>query len=93
MPSFAGLDGASAEWTPAVHAALLEGLYAAGSKLVVLPFPDVYGGRERINTPATTGPHNWSYRLPWTLRELRDDAGRELASRLSELAARHGRQR
>ena len=92
VPSFAPLDGAPAAWTPAVHAALLDGLYGAGSKLVVLPFPDVYGGRERINTPATTGPQNWSYRLPWTLRELRDgDAGRELASCLSQLAARHRR--
>jgi 4-alpha-glucanotransferase len=89
VPSFACLAAAGRAWTPAVHAALLDGLYGAGSKLVVLPFPDVYGGRERINTPSTTGSHNWSYRVPWTLRELREgEAGRELVDRLRTLAAR-----
>jgi 4-alpha-glucanotransferase len=92
VPSFARLGSAPADWTPAVHAALLDGLYGARSRLVVLPFPDAYGGGERINTPATTGPHNWSYRLPWTLGELRDgNEGRELASRLRALAAQHRR--
>jgi 4-alpha-glucanotransferase len=92
VPSFARLADAPVEWTPTVHAALLDGLYGAGSKLVVLPFPDAYGGRERINTPSTIGPHNWSYRMPWTLRELRDgETGRELARRLRELAAHHRR--
>jgi 4-alpha-glucanotransferase len=92
VSSFAKLAGVPAKFTPAVHAALLDGLYGAGSKLVVLPFPDVYGGRERINTPATVGASNWGYRVPWTLRELRESRdGGELAERLRDLAARHRR--
>jgi 4-alpha-glucanotransferase len=92
VPSFATLVDAPAKCTPAVRATLLDGLYAAGSKLAVLPFPDVYGGHERINTPATVGASNWGYRVPWTLRELRESRdGRALAERLRDLATRHRR--
>lgn len=90
VPAFAPLAGATA-FTPAVHAALLDGLYAAGSRLVLLPVQDAYGGRERINTPATVGEANWSYRLPWTLEELAEEPGQRLAARLRALAARHER--
>jgi 4-alpha-glucanotransferase len=90
VPTFAALAGASPEFTPAVHDALLAGLYAAGSDLVVLPFQDAYGGRERINVPATVGAPNWGYRMPWTLRELRGAAGAALRDRLRALAASRG---
>src|SRR5205823_14234720 len=91
VPPFAGLRDAGAEFTPAVHAALLEGLYAAGSDLVVIPLQDVYGGRERINVPATVGPQNWGYRTPWTVEELGGAANVAVAVRLRSLAVRHGR--
>src|SRR5262249_9780455 len=91
VPSFAALREAGAAFTPRVHAALLEGLYAAASRLVVLPFADTYGGRERINVPATVGSENWGYRIPWTIEALAGADGRELTNRLAELAARHGR--
>jgi 4-alpha-glucanotransferase len=51
-------------WTPQLHLALLRRLYEAGSLLTILPIQDLFGWRERINTPATTDGHNWSYRLP-----------------------------
>jgi 4-alpha-glucanotransferase len=88
VPAFAALAGAPAEFTPAVHAALLEGLYAAGSDLLVIPVLDAYGGRERINVPATVGPSNWDYRLPWTVADLHRAP---LGARLRALAERHGR--
>jgi len=91
VPSFGRLGGAEAAFTPAVHEALLDGLYGAGSALVVLPFPDAYGGRERINLPGTVGPPNWGYRVPWTVEDLRGSAGAALQGRLRALAARHGR--
>jgi 4-alpha-glucanotransferase len=91
VPAFASLRGAGARFTPAVHEALLDGLYAARSELVVVPFPDVYGGRERINVPATVGSANWGYRLPWTLEELDGPAGAALAARLDARARRHAR--
>jgi 4-alpha-glucanotransferase len=93
VPAFAALRGAGPRFTPSVHAMLLGGLYAAGSDLVVLPYPDTYGGRERINVPATVGPPNWGYRMPWTVERLREDAGRELAARLRGLASASGRDR
>ena len=88
MPSS---SGAGPAFTPAVHEALLDGIYGAGSALVVLPFPDAYGGRERINVPGTVGPPNWGYRLPWTVEELGGSAGAPVQGRLRALAARHGR--
>jgi 4-alpha-glucanotransferase len=91
VPAFAPLRGAGEEFTPAVHAALLDGLYAAGSELVVLPFPDAYGGRERINVPSTVGPANWAYRMPWSVAELHGAAAGGLGKRLRALAERHAR--
>jgi 4-alpha-glucanotransferase len=60
-------------FTPAVHAALVDLLNGSGSDLVLFLIQDVLGTRERINTPATVGPHNWSYRLPGTVDALRAD--------------------
>ncbi|HYY05315.1 MAG TPA: 4-alpha-glucanotransferase [Candidatus Limnocylindria bacterium] len=91
VPSFGRLAGAGARFTPAVHEALLDGLYAAASALVVLPFADAYGGRERINLPGTVGPPNWGYRVPWNVEDLCGSAGAALRDRLRALAVRHGR--
>jgi 4-alpha-glucanotransferase len=91
VPVFARLRTASTEFTPAVHAALLDGLYASGSALVVIPMQDAYGGAERVNVPATVGASNWDYRLPWTIDELRASGGIALRDRLRTLAERHGR--
>lgn len=91
VPAFASLRDAGGRWTPAVRTALLEGLYGAGSELVVLPVQDAYDGRERINVPGTVGASNWAYRLPWTIDELRAGAATACGERLRALAARHGR--
>jgi len=83
---------ALARFSPEVHDAVLGLLYASGSGLVVLPVQDVLGSRERVNTPATVGPQNWTYRLPATLAELRGrEPWRSRAAALRELAARTGR--
>jgi len=71
--------------------ALLDGLYAAGSGLVVIPFQDAYGGRERVNVPSTVGSSNWAYRMPWSIAELDGAAGDALRARLRALVERHGR--
>jgi 4-alpha-glucanotransferase len=72
-----------------VRDALLELLYGAGSDLVLLPFQDAFGHRERINVPGTVTDRNWTYRLPTTLSRLAaDTSSRE---RLQALARRHGR--
>jgi len=41
---------------------------------------------ERINVPGTVGDHNWSYRIPVTIEELREH---ELGSRVRSLIAAH----
>jgi 4-alpha-glucanotransferase len=91
LPDFAVLRDRGARLTPGVHAALLQGLYGASSRLAILPFIDAYGGRERINVPSTIQDTNWTYRLPWTVDELVGDAGDGLAAQLRGLAARTGR--
>lgn len=60
-------------FTAEVHRALVDVLNAAGSELVLFLLQDMLGTRERINTPATTGQHNWSYRIPASVDELRRD--------------------
>ena len=86
LPEFAGLQACSERFTPFAHAVLLNGLYRAGSRLLILPFMDAYGGRERINVPATVQDGNWTYRVPWMVDELFGGAGARLAAQLRELA-------
>ena len=57
-------------WSDELHVALLRRFYEAGSLLTIVPIQDLFGWRERINTPATTEPHNWSYRLPVETSQL-----------------------
>lgn len=52
---------------------ILGRLYRSPSRLVVLPFQDLFGWSERVNTPATVGQENWSYRLPLAVEELSSD--------------------
>ncbi len=64
------LDSALSARHSALVLAVLQRLYEAGSALTILPIQDLFGWPERINTPATVAPHNWSYRLPVGVEEL-----------------------
>jgi 4-alpha-glucanotransferase len=57
-------------WTPELQLALLRRMYEAGSVLTILPIQDLFGWRERVNTPATIDSENWSYRLPVETNQL-----------------------
>jgi 4-alpha-glucanotransferase len=72
-----------------VRDALLEAVYGAGSDLLLLPFQDAFGMRERVNVPGTVTDANWTYRTPADLATLSAD----LASRdrLRALAVASGR--
>ena len=59
--------------TTACRHALLKALYASPAEVVVLPLGDVFGWSDRINQPATVGPENWSWRLPWAVERMLDD--------------------
>jgi len=68
---------------PRVHRALLERLYDAASVLTILPIQDLFGWHDRINTPATIGEANWTYRLPATAEGLSRDP--DIAARMHEI--------
>lgn len=53
--------------------ALLRHLYGAASDLTLVLVQELLGSRDRINTPATVGSHNWSWRLPRPIEDLTDD--------------------
>jgi 4-alpha-glucanotransferase len=77
-----------------VRDALLECLYHSGSNLLLLPVQDVFGWRDRINTPAVVNDHNWSWQLPWRVDALRDRSEAvERARFIADLARASGRTR
>jgi 4-alpha-glucanotransferase len=56
----------------AVLVALLRALLNATSALAIIAVQDVFGWRDRINTPAVVDDENWTWRLPWRVDELSD---------------------
>ncbi len=42
----------------------LGSLLGAGSRIVILPIQDIFGTKDRVNTPGTLGDQNWTYRFP-----------------------------
>jgi 4-alpha-glucanotransferase len=90
LPGLASLrERAPARFDDQVRDALLDLLYASRSDLLLLPFQDLLGHRERVNVPGTVNDQNWTYRIPVTLSRLIADTGSRL--RLRSLAERHGR--
>jgi 4-alpha-glucanotransferase len=90
LPGLAPLRGrAPARFDDSVRDALLELLYGARSDLLLLPFQDLFGHRERVNVPGTVNDQNWTYRMPTTLSRLTADL--DARHRLRSLAERHGR--
>jgi len=54
--------------------AVLRALLESRSRLTILPIQDLFGWRDRINTPAQVSDENWTWRLPWRVDQLRDIA-------------------
>ena len=67
----AGLDAAMNDASRSL--ALLRYLYGARSELALTLAQELLGVRDRINTPDTVGPHNWTWRLPKPVEELQTD--------------------
>ena len=65
--------------------AIIEALYAAPSRYVILPIQDLFGWSARINRPGTVGDSNWTYRLPLPIARLA--ANPWIKSRLARLRA------
>jgi|HubBroStandDraft_1064217.scaffolds.fasta_scaffold56238_1 4-alpha-glucanotransferase len=53
--------------------ALLGDLFRANSDLVLILAQELLGVRARINTPATVGDDNWTWRLPRPIEDLAED--------------------
>lgn len=72
--------------------AVLEALYAAPSRLVIVPIQDLFGWSARINFPGTVRPANWTWRLPATIERLTaSPATARRTQKLRTLALRTGR--
>ncbi len=78
-----------ARFDDGVRDAILELVYGSGSELLLMPFQDAFGLRERVNVPGTVNEENWTYRIPRDLSALHAD--RDATARLRALAARSGR--
>jgi len=90
LPALEPLRARGAETFDAgVRDAMLDLLYGAGSDLLLLPFQDALGHRERVNVPGTVTDQNWTYRLPMRLPALAADLATR--DRLRALAERSRR--
>ncbi len=90
LPELAALRARGAtRFDDGVRDAILELVYGSGSDLLLLPFQDAFGMRERVNVPGTVTDENWTYRMPSNLAALHADAAAR--ERLRGLAARTGR--
>jgi isoamylase len=88
VPGLQTLEGRQ-QFDDTVRDALLRVLYAAPSKLVVIPFQDAFGQRERINVPGTVAETNWAYRVPVPVETLTtDDASNNRLRALAEATDR-----
>ena len=67
----AGIDPASDEQTRTLG--LLRDLYGSRSGLALVLAQELLGIPDRINTPATVGGQNWSWRLPAPIEDLEND--------------------
>lgn len=90
LPGLGHLD-AGAAFDVRIRDALLGLVYRATSDVLIVPFQDLFGARERINLPGTVGAHNWCYRTPVTVSELEGMHGDN--ERLHKLADSTGRLR
>jgi 4-alpha-glucanotransferase len=61
---------AGASFDAPTRDALLRALFRSSSDILLLPIHDIFGWRDRINTPALISDVNWTWRLPWPVEDL-----------------------
>ena len=69
-PEFEQLRTPPAQFTPAVHTALLAAAENSKSDLCVLPWQDVLGTMDRVNLPGSMSEANWAYRIAQPVEAL-----------------------
>ncbi|MFI5177581.1 MAG: 4-alpha-glucanotransferase [Vicinamibacterales bacterium] len=71
VPSLgAGSRDPRAPWSDDVRDLVLDALYRSGSNHLFFPLQDVFGWRDRVNTPSTVNEINWTWKLPWPVETL-----------------------
>jgi 4-alpha-glucanotransferase len=72
--------------------AILKVLYAAPSRLAIIPIQDLFGWSARINRPGTISAWNWTYRIPLPLERMRRSRAIQAdVAKLREIAIGSGR--
>ncbi|MBS2020943.1 MAG: 4-alpha-glucanotransferase [Deltaproteobacteria bacterium] len=86
-------DGDVDAFTPRTRDALLDLAYSSSSDALLVPVIDALGWPDRINIPGTVGPHNWTWRLPWSVGGQLESAteAQDMNERLRRLAEKHAR--
>ena len=75
-----------------IRDAMLRLLFASASDIALVPIHDVFGWRDRINTPALISDANWTWRLPWPVEDLQSNPlATERARFMRQLAESCGR--
>lgn len=95
------LDGPAPEsLTPDTVKLLIRNIFKANSLFCIPPLQDFLAlsarfspanpEEERVNTPGTVGPQNWTYRMPCTIEELEENVAlvREIAQLTDERSRR-----
>lgn len=71
---------------------ILKATYASPSELAITPMQDLFGWRDRINLPGTTGDSNWRWRLPFDPQNVLNNARmRARIERIRSLSIAAGR--
>lgn len=92
LASASGTCDPDGPFNDATRDAILTLLYASASDIVLLPINDIFGWRDRINTPALISDHNWTWRLPWPVEDLEiETEAKERAAFALGLAERSNR--
>jgi 4-alpha-glucanotransferase len=82
-----GAAGRNVSWSDRLRDAILELAYGAGSSRLFVPIQDLFGWRDRVNTPGTVTPENWTWCLPWPVDRIEQvDIAHERAEFLRQLA-------
>ncbi len=77
-PEMLGFSPPPTTFSPEVHEALLQSALNSQSRWCILPWQDVFGEAERVNTPGSVGDHNWTWRMGPEVEQLttREDTRR-----------------
>ena len=60
-------------YTEGIRLRLIKALFASHSRYASVMITELFSLDVRINHPGSSGAHNWSFRLPWSLHEIQSE--------------------